>query len=70
MLLVMSLYFFHLVLKQVNAVVVVIIPLIHMRNCVFIKNINVKVSKLLIYSQEPMKQNTNNGMKLVNANVD
>ena len=36
MLIVMSLYFILLVLKQVNAVVVVTISMIHMQKCVFL----------------------------------
>ena len=36
MLIVMSLYSIHLVLKKVNAVVVVTIPMIHMQKCVFL----------------------------------
>ena len=45
----MSLCFFHLVLKQVNVVVVVIISIIHMQNCVpnVAKNLNVKVFNLM-----------------------
>ena len=35
-LIVMSLYFIHLVLKQVNAVAVVTISMIHMQKCVFL----------------------------------
>ena len=36
MLIVMSLYSIRLVLKKVNAVVVVTIPMIHMQKCVFL----------------------------------
>ena len=36
LLIVMSLYFILLVLKQVNAVVVVTISMIHMQKCVFL----------------------------------
>ena len=50
-------YFILLVLKQVNAVVVVIISMIQMQKCVFLMLLK-------------MKQDTQNGMKHVSANVD
>ena len=49
----MNLYFTLLVLKLVNAVVVVIMSMIHMQKC-----------------QELMKEDTENGIKYMNANVD
>ena len=54
MLLVMNLYFFLLVLKQVNAVVVVMISMIPMQNCVpdIVKNLNVKVFNLMSRTNE------------------
>ena len=49
MLIVMNLYFILLVLKQVNAVTVVTILMIHMQTCVpnVIKNLNVKSFNLM-----------------------
>ena len=54
MLMEMSLCFFHLVLKQVNVVVVVIILTIHMQKiCVpDVKNLNVKVFNLMSRTNE------------------
>ena len=54
---VMSMYFILLVLKQVNAVVVVIISMIHMQKCEFLMLLK-------------MKQDTQNGMKHISVNVD
>ena len=39
-------------------------------NCVFQMLLNTKMSKYLIFDQEPMKQGVQNGIKLVNANLD
>ena len=50
----MSLYFILLILKQINAVTVVIILITPMQNCVFhvVKNLNVKVFNLLSRTNE------------------
>ena len=50
----MSLYFILLVLKQVNAVVVVATSMIHMQICVpdVVKNLNVKVFNLMSRTNE------------------
>ena len=51
----MSLCFFLLVLKQVNAVVVATILMTHMRKCVFLmllKNLNVKMFNLMSRTNE------------------
>ena len=56
-LILMSLYFILLVLKQVNAVVVVTISMIHMQKCEFLMLLK-------------MKQDTQNGMKHISVNVD
>ena len=54
MLIVMSLYFSLLVLKQVNAAVAVTISIIHMQKCVpdVVKNLNVKVFNLMSRTNE------------------
>ena len=54
MLIVTSLYFFLLVLKQANAVVVVTILMIPMQNCVpdVVKNLNIKVFNLMSRTNE------------------
>ena len=50
----MIMYFILLVLKEVNAVVVVTISMIHMQKCVpdVAKNLNVKVFKLMSRTNE------------------
>ena len=54
MLMEMNVCFFHLVLKQVNVVVVVIILTIHMQKFVpdVVKNLNVKVFNLMLRTNE------------------
>ena len=67
----MNLCFFHLVLKQVNVVVVVIIFTIRMQNISDVgKNLKYLMLKYLIYYYELMKQDMQNGMKLLNVNVN
>ena len=53
MLIVMSLYYILLVLKQVNAVVVLTILMIHMQKFVLFKNLNIKVFNLMSRTNEP-----------------
>ena len=48
MFIVINLYFFRLVLKQVNAVVAVIISMTHMQNCVLVMLLKTLISKFLI----------------------
>ena len=54
MLIVMNLYFIYLVLKQINAVAVVVILMTHMQKCVpdVIKDLNVKVFNLISRTNE------------------
>ena len=55
MLTAMSLHFILIVLKQINAVVVVIILTIHLQNNAFLmllKNINIKVFNLMLRTNE------------------
>ena len=49
----MSLYYILLVLKQVNAVVVLTILMIHMQKFVLFKNLNIKVFNLMSRTNEP-----------------
>ena len=53
MLIVMSLYYILLVLKQVNAVAVLTILMIHMQKFVLFKNLNIKVFNLMSRTNEP-----------------
>ena len=53
MLIVMSLHYILLILKQVNAVVVLTILMIHMQKFVLFKNLNIKVFNLMSRTNEP-----------------
>ena len=54
MLMWMILWFFLLALKQINAVVVATVSIIHMQNCLYdvVKNLNVKVFNLMSRTNE------------------
>ena len=65
-----NLYFFLLVLKQVIAVVVVTISMIYMQNCVFLMFLKILMLEHPIQCQDLVNQDTYNGMKRVNINVD
>ena len=65
-----NLCFFLLVLKQVIAVVVVTISMIYMQNCVFLMFLKILMLEHPIQCQDLVNQDTYNGMKRVNINVD
>ena len=53
---IMKLHFILIVLKQIKAVVVVIISMIHMQNYMFPMLLKTSMLKCLIYCQELIKQ--------------
>ena len=66
----MKLRFILTLLKLSNAVVVVIISMIHVQKCVFLMLLKTLMSKYSIECLEIMKRDTQNSMSLVNVNVD